>query len=333
MFISRVSSTKSNTNGFKTRFILFTTFLFLVYFFSNNLIYSQAEKKSDGDYLVPMGNVLQIDAQLKHIIVRNTCEDSPFLVGDSILKINKTSIDCYGDFSNVLSTLKPNDKVNVLICRSGNDYSISTTKDILEKINLNSLISGFATLTYIRPETNEFGAVGHPINIGCSKKIFIKKGCISTTQNLTIEKSCKGSVGSINGTKKDTIGEFNQNTNFGIKGKISNLDVSNYKKYKIASLDEVKTGKAHIILQNATGKCEKFEIEILSIENQRSPEPKTFKIRILDKNLMLLTGGIVQGMSGTPIVQGDKIIGAVSHAVENDPSTGYGVFIQWMLNN
>ena len=71
--------------------------------------------------------------------------------------------------------------------------------------------------------------------------------------------------------------------------------------------------------------------EILNIENQKTPKSKTFKIHITDKELLQLTGGIVQGMSGTPIVQGDKIIGAISHAVENDPTTGYAVFIKWMI--
>ena len=78
-------------------------------------------------------------------------------------------------------------------------------------------------------------------------------------------------------------------------------------------------------------KNKKFDIEILNIENQKNPKSKTFKIRIIDKELLQLTGGIVQGMSGTPIVQDDKIIGAISHAVENDPTTGYAVFIKWMV--
>ncbi|TQW81424.1 SpoIVB peptidase S55 domain-containing protein, partial [Clostridioides difficile] len=78
-------------------------------------------------------------------------------------------------------------------------------------------------------------------------------------------------------------------------------------------------------------KCKKYNIEIIDIENQKHPESKSFKIKITDKKLLAQTGGIVQGMSGTPIVQDNKIIGAVSHAIENDPAVGYGVFIKWML--
>ena len=88
---------------------------------------------------------------------------------------------------------------------------------------------------------------------------------------------------------------------------------------------------AKIILQNKQNKCVKYDIEILKIENQTSPSPKTFKIKIVDEDLLRDTGGIVQGMSGTPIIQNGKIIGAVSHALENNPKVGYGVYIKWML--
>ena len=81
-------------------------------------------------------------------------------------------------------------------------------------------------------------------------------------------------------------------------------------------------------LSSATGIS---DTEILKIENQCTPEPKTFKIRIVDEDLLKETGGIVQGMSGTPIIQNNKIIGAVSHALENNPKIGYGVYIKWML--
>lgn len=326
-------SNKNTVTYLKFKIITLSILLFVVYFFSNSLIYAQSNKASNNDYLIPSGNVLQIDAELSTLIVRNLCENSPFLVGDSIVQVNDTKINSYSDFSKLLYSLSTNDNISVIINRGGHEFTISTTKDILEKISFNNIISGFATLTYINPETMEFGAVAHPINIGGSKKVPIKKGLISTTTALNIEKSYRGNVGSISATKKNVIGEFNANTNYGIKGKISNYDISNLKKYKVASLDEVQLGKAQIILQSDNDECKKYDIEIISIENQKKPGPKTFKIRVLDKNLMLKTGGIVQGMSGTPIVQGDKIIGAISHAVENDPSLGYGVFIQWMMEN
>ena len=109
------------------------------------------------------------------------------------------------------------------------------------------------------------------------------------------------------------------------------MDLSNYKKYKVAEVDEVKLGKAQIILQNKSNVCKKYNVEIINIEKQRKPDSKGIKIKITDPQLLKETGGIVQGMSGTPIVQGNKIVGAVSHALENNPTVGYGVYIKWML--
>ncbi|MDU4933899.1 MAG: SpoIVB peptidase S55 domain-containing protein [Peptostreptococcaceae bacterium] len=317
----------------KSKIIIFSCLLFCLYFFSNNLIYANNIEKGDADYLVPIGNVLQIDAELKTIIVRNEIENSPFQVGDAILKVENQTITNYGEFSSILYSLPSDCNVKLEVNRSGNIVNLNCKKEILEKINFNNLISGFATLTYINPENNEFGAVGHPINVGNSRKIPIKNGLISTTTDIKVQKSYKGNVGAISARRNYSIGNFTENTNFGIKGNINNFDVSKLEKYKVASLDEIHLGKAEIILQNQSNKCEKYDIEIISIERQKSPSPKTFKIRITDKDLLVRTGGIVQGMSGTPIVQGDKIIGAVSHAVENDPTLGYGVFIGWMMNN
>ncbi|MGL5347812.1 MAG: SpoIVB peptidase S55 domain-containing protein [Peptostreptococcaceae bacterium] len=328
MEIRNIKSKKS----FKLKFASIVCFLFLLYFFSNTLIYAQSNEKNNADYLVPLGNVIQIDAELQNLVVRNQVENSPFIVGDSLLSINNIKVNNYGEFSKILSSLNSKETITALVKRGSNEFTLNTTKDKLEEVNFNNLISGFATLTYIDPKTSEFGAVGHPISIGNHRKIEFKNGCISTTTDLNIEKSYRGNVGCINAKRKDTIGQFTINEDFGIKGKIVDYNISDLKKYKVAKLNEVKLGKAEVILQVDSNRFEKFDIQILDIENQNSAKAKTFKISITDKNLLARTGGIVQGMSGTPIVQNDKIVGAISHAVENNPTLGYGVFIQWMLN-
>ncbi len=317
---------KNKINGL----VLIFFYVFL-YFFSNNFIYSQSLEKSDCEYLIPMGNILQIDAQLKNIIVRNEVNGCSLKMGDSILKVENNDITSYEDFNYVMSSLSKTDDISVLIRRENSVFCLKCDKNALEKINFNNLISGFATLTYINPETKEFGAVAHSINIGTTKKIPIKKGCISFTDNLNIKKSYKGNVGCINATKNNLVGEFEDNTTFGIKGSVDNINLSNCKKYKVAEVDEVKLGKAQIILQNKNNTCKKYNIEIVNIEKQRKPDSKGIKIKITDPQLLNETGGIVQGMSGTPIVQGNKIVGAVSHALENNPTVGYGVYIKWML--
>jgi len=318
---------------FKSKFIIFSCLLLYLYFCSNCLIYAQNNEIKSNHYVIPMGNVIQIDAELKTIIVRNKIKDSNLQVGDAILKLDNKDINTYGLFSSILYSLPNDSNVSIVVKRGENIINLTCNKSLLEKVSFNNVISGFATLTYIDLNNHEFGAVGHPINIGNAKKIPIKKGFISTTNNLAIQKSYKDHVGCLNAKRNVTIGKFTKNDTFGIKGNIGSINLSNFKKYKVANLNEVKLGKAQVILQNDSNICEKYDIEIINIEQQRSPSPKTFKIKVTDPNLLSRTGGIVQGMSGTPIIQGNNIIGAVSHAVENDPSLGYGVFIGWMINN
>lgn len=305
--------------------------IFLLYFLSIGFIYSEAKEKSDSNYLIPIGNIMQIDAELQYLMVRNNFTDSPFKVGDSLVSIDNNKINNYSDFSNLLNSLSESESTKVQILRNNEKIEIDTSKEALEKINFNNIVSGFATLTYVNPQNNNFGAVAHPISVGFNRNLSIKNGYISSTYNLTIDKSHKGTVGSINGQKSEFIGNFKDNSSFGIKGTVHKLDLSKFKQYEVAKLSEVKTGKASILLQTSNGDPKEYEINIINIKNQRNPESKTFKIEIVDKELLELTGGIVQGMSGTPIIQDNKIVGAVSHAIENNPTTGYGVYIGWML--
>jgi stage IV sporulation protein B len=298
---------------------------------SINNIYAESQQKDSPEYLVPIGNVLQIDAELKNIIVSHSVDGSSLKPGDVLMEINGQSFDGFKDFADRLSTVDPTKDVSITLNRNGQTLSTDCKKEILEKVSFNNLLSGFATLTYVDPDSLDFGAVGHPISICNSRKIPIKDGSISSTTDLSIEKSLRGNVGSINAKKLDVIGTFNQNTDFGIRGKMDNFDLSDLPKYKVAELEDVKPGKAQIILSTKDDKPEKFDIEILSVENQDVPRSKSFKIKVTDKDLLKQTGGIVQGMSGTPIIQGDKIIGAVSHALENDPTVGYGIYIKWMF--
>lgn len=304
---------------------------FLIYFFSNNNIYSEALDSNSTKYLIPMGNIIQIDAELESLIVRNNCDKYPLKIGDSLVSINNTIVKNYSEFSNILYYLPNDSLVSLKIKRNNEIINLNVDKSSLEKVRFNNLVSGFATLTYIDPISNDFGAVAHPISIGKSRKIPIKNGTISTTSNLVIDKSYRGKVGCLSAQRKSTLGKVYFNTNFGVKGKIKNIDLSNQKKYEVADLNEVKPGKASLLMETTCGCLEEFDIYIVDIKHQDSPAPKTFRIEVTDTDLINLTGGIVQGMSGTPIIQNGKFVGAISHAIENNPTIGYGVYIGWML--
>lgn len=318
----------SYSKNYKLKFYL--CFVFLLYFLSNNIIYAHLEENNE--YLIPMGNIIQIDAELDGILVRNEFKNSPFNIGDRLISVDDINISDYDDYAFIMSKIDSHDKVEVLVSRGYRNIKIDTSKSVLEKTNFNNFISGFATLTYIDPSNNQFAAVAHPISVGGYNEVTIKNGSISTTSSLNITKSRKYNVGCINATRLNTIGTFSKNTNFGIKGDVEALNLGVFKKYEVASLDEVKLGDAQVILQNTKNQPGKYDITILDIQNQKKARSKTFKIKITDEKLLDLTGGIVQGMSGTPIVQDDKIIGAISHALENDPSVGYGVYIKWMMD-
>ena len=324
----KIFNKKTKWLKFNNFFLIFS--IFLLYFFMNNVNYAYSLEKNNENYLIPIGKIIQVDGELENLIVRNEIKGCPLKSGDLILEVEGIPIKDFTQLSDVFFSTSTNN-LNIKIKRDNQIKNLICYKEPLKKINFNNAISGFATLTYINPQNNEFGAVGHTINVGNAKQIAIKSGSISTTTNLNIEKSTRGNVGCINANKNYLIGSFNENTQYGIKGITKNIDLSNEKKYKIADLNEVQLGRAQIILQNKYNKCTKYDIEILKIENQTSPAPKTFKIKIVDQDLLRDTGGIVQGMSGTPIIQNDKIIGAVSHALENNPEVGYGVYIKWML--
>ena len=228
----------------------------------NNVNYAYSLEKNNDTYLIPIGKVIQVDGELENLIVRNEIKGCPLKCGDLILEVEGNSIKSFNNLADVFYSSNSN-QLKIKIKRGNDIKNLICYKEPLKKVNFNNAISGFATLTYINPQTNEFGAVGHSINIGNAKQIPIKAGEISTTTNLDIQKSYRGNVGCINANKNYLIGNFNTNTQYGIKGITKNIDFSNEEKYKVASLDEVELGNAQIILQNKQNKCVKYDIEMI----------------------------------------------------------------------
>ena len=197
--------------------------------------------------------------------------------------------------------------------------------------------TGVGTMTFIK-ENGEFSALGHPISdIDTSSKIDVKQGNIYKCNVIGVQKGAVGSPGELRGLflkNGSTIGTIEKNTNFGIRGKISEELISkmNLTKYKVGRKGLVKTGKAKIISTVDGVVPEEFDIEIVKTSVQNVADSKSMVIHVTDKNLLERTGGIVQGMSGSPIIQDGKIVGAVTHVFINDPTRGYGLYMDWMLD-
>lgn len=166
--------------------------------------------------------------------------------------------------------------------------------------------------------------------------INISSGEFITTKILNIVKGESGNPGRIQGTidNQKNIGIILKNTKFGVYGKVDNLSslkIDTSKEMEVALRDEIKTGKATIMCSVENDKIEEYEIEIEKIYKENNYDNKSMLIKITDKRLLDKTGGIIQGMSGSPIIQNGKFVGAVTHVLVNNPTEGYGVFGDIMI--
>lgn len=199
--------------------------------------------------------------------------------------------------------------------------------------------AGVGTLTFYSPDQKAYGALGHVItDMDTQTPIEVGSGEIVHSNVTSIAKSQNGEPGEKRAqfTRENKIlGNIERNTPFGIFGKMSAVPDHGLSKEAIpvAFADEVKEGPAEIYTVVNGQKVEKFTIEITHVSKQEYPATKGMVIKITDPKLVEKTGGIVQGMSGSPIIQNGKLIGAVTHVFVNDPTSGYGCFIEWMLQD
>lgn len=197
-------------------------------------------------------------------------------------------------------------------------------------------VSGIGTLTYVNKQTNSFAALGHAITDN-ENNISATGGSIYNCKLLGIEKGEKNNPGSLRCSflqSDQAMGEIYKNSKFGVYGKMQNLDgiIDPNLTCYIGGRLSVKPGKAYIV-SNISGLSEEYEIEIIKANYQSVANDKSLVFRVKDERLLNLTGGIVQGMSGSPIIQDGKLIGAVTHVFMSDPTKGYGIYSDWMVEN
>ncbi len=242
--------------------IILNIFIIALCFFScNNLSYAKSDLPKE---LIPLGNIIQIDAELDSVLVKGNTSSTPFKPGDLIISIDNLNITDIRHYINTIKTISSDKNIDVVIKRGEKESLIKATKKDLISISCDDFISGFATLTYLDPDTNKFGAVGHPISI--DKSILpIKNGFVSITNNLKIEKSYSGFVGSLRGDKLISVGNFTSNKDFGINGKITSSSFDSLKSYPVAEFDEIQIGTAYAILQDELWNQTYYEINIINI--------------------------------------------------------------------
>lgn len=258
-------------------------------------------------------------------------------ISDKIIKIEGKNINNINDMTDIISKIKNKEDVSITLLRNG--------KEINSKLNLvldNGVyktglyvkdgINGIGTISYIDPNTNIYGALGHEVIESNTRSIIeVKTGEIYSSTVLGIDRSINGSPGSKNANinYSNKLGNINENTKKGIYGKINKIP--NKKVISVAKYNEIKKGKAYIYTTLSNDEVNKYEINITDINRANINTSKAFSFKVTDKKLIEKTGGIVQGMSGSPIIQNNKIIGAVTHVVIDDVTKGYAIFIRTML--
>lgn len=297
------------------------------------------------DYLIPGGENIGIELDSKGVMIVGLYKignDSPGLdaslkVGDIIQKVDDKSVTNIDELAAKIDQNCSTVKLTYLRNNKVAEANLKLSKDengvCKTGLYVKDKISGIGTLTFIDPDTKLFGALGHEIIEKTTGKILeIKDGKIFSSEVTGIDRSENGVPGEKNAklNTDDIKGSISENTTQGIFGEYTNT-LPNKTKKKVASTDEIHTGKATIMTVLDGTEVKEYAIEITKINNNMSQKNKNILFTITDQELLEKTGGIVQGMSGSPIIQDDKIVAAVTHVVVNDPTRGYGIFITNML--
>lgn len=305
--------------------------------------------------VVPLGNTVGLKLYTSGVLVVGMSEiegndnnkyrpyeNTGIEEGDMIISIDDNTITCTTDLLETVS--KSNGKqLNVEYVREGESVETSITPvmatDNKYKLGLwvRDAAAGVGTVSFYEPSTKTFAALGHGIlDVDTEQLLDIAKGDFVTTKILSITKGKKGSPGKIQGSieNQTTIGEVYKNTEFGVYGKLNNINSLNINisnAMEVATRDEIETGPAKIICTLEDNKTKEYDIEIQKIYKNNNENNKSMLVKVTDKELTEKTGGIIQGMSGSPIIQNSKVIGALTHVLVNDPEMGYGVFADLMI--
>ena len=272
----------------------------------------------------------------------NPAELAGLKPGDIIKKVDGIEVNDAEHLSELVS-LSSSHVLQLTILRDGAELlrSIEAVCDTEGQYKLGVWIrdstAGVGTLTFYEPETETFAGLGHAItDADTGSTLRVRDGEIILSEITEVIKGQEGTPGELRGSfdpRREVLGEITKNTPYGIYGKGDGEEISAIfsEPMVAAARDEVCEGDALIYCSIDDSGVKAYSCRIEEIRPQKTQQQKSFVIRVTDPDLLSRTGGIVQGMSGSPIIQNDRIIGAVTHVFVDDPTRGYGVYIDWML--
>ncbi|MCR5700928.1 MAG: SpoIVB peptidase [Lachnospiraceae bacterium] len=303
--------------------------------------------------ITPVGKTVGIYVNTKGILVIDTCEvtdiygntTSPaknkLIKGDYITALNDEKVSSKKQLIEQITKCKGKN-LDFLVDRNGKNINVLISP-VETGVNMYKIgiwvrddLQGLGTITYV--ENGKFGALGHSITDSDTGEMMqVSAGKLYLADIYGVEKGTSGTPGEIEGMitydEEKVVGDIETNKLYGIYGSVADsfLEyISDSESLEIADESEVKTGKAWIQTY-VSGKKTLYEIEIANIHKNKNGD-KEMEVIVTDDDLINLTGGIVQGMSGSPVIQNNKVVGAVTHVFVNDPTRGYAIFIDKMLS-
>ena len=305
--------------------------------------------------VIPTGNLIGLKLYTNGVLVIGTSEikningniEKPFLIsgikeGDVILELDNKKIESSIDIENITNLSKGN---SLFLKYSRNNEICYTNIKPVEVENgkyklglwVRDSASGVGTMTFYEPETKKFVALGHGISDNDTDKLLdVGNGEIVNSKIVNITKGMQGVPGEIRGSilNETAIGSVIKNSNFGVFGILDNK-VPTIAKYEsgidVELSENIELGDATILATTETGIVEEYNIEVTSINLENAEDNKNFQVKITDDRLINKTGGIVCGMSGCPVIQNNKLIGALTNVLVSDPTIGYGVFADTLV--
>ncbi len=312
------------------------------------LIFMSANAFAVGDRLVPVGKAVGITLEIDGALVcafrevetargrLSPAEESGVKPGDVITGINGRRVSSAEDLMSVLDDCA-GAEMTATVVRHG----VMTELDLKAERNTDGClelgilvrdrISGIGTVTWYDPETGEYGALGHSVSdpeTGCA--LPLRSGSVSPVEISSVRPGSGGKPGELVGLIKndERTGDVTRNTGCGIFGSVG-ANAYEGETLQTADSREIRTGKAELIATVDGASAERYEIEITKVYGRGSG--RDMLVEVTDARLIEKTGGIVQGMSGCPVIQNGKLIGAVTHVLVNEPTKGYAISIERML--
>lgn len=315
----------------------FISFMLVLYLFIPVSVFAYS------DYVMASGKNIGIELKSDYVLVvgsydinnHNILYESELQIGDRIKEVNGISVNSAYELNEAINKINKDNitvtylrddtikKTNIKLYKDGNNYKSG--------LYVKDTIRGVATLTYIDVDNKTYGALGHEIIEKTTKSKFdLSSGTIFKSTVTGITKSYDGTPGEKNARSEssEVYGDVVENTQSGLFGNYTDT-IPNSKMYKVVTSDEIKLGNAKILTTIKDEEIASYDIDILRINN--NSKTKNILFEVTDKNLLDIAGGIVQGMSGSPIIQGDNIVGAVNYVLVDKTNRGYGIFITNML--